>query len=93
MRNYLAAHHLGSFDPQEIEILCKAFDEVWYTVLASPSDYPTQDDMGQIREALLRYVADAAMDGESSPRRLKAAGLRRLENSRPPVAATGDATT
>ena len=89
MRNYLSTHHDGSFDPQEVDILCRAFDEVWQTILANPLTYPTSDEVAQAREDLLRYVADAAMDGESSLRKLKAAGISRLVNSRLATAARG----
>jgi hypothetical protein len=82
MRNYLAAHHIGSFDPQEVDALCTAVDEVWETVLDDLLTRPTQIHVSQIREGLIRSIADAAMDGESSPRKLKDAGLRWLSTPR-----------
>jgi hypothetical protein len=82
MRDYLNTHHSGSFDPQEVDILSKTFDEIWQTVLADASVRLTPANAQQTREALLQYVADLAMDGDISPQRLKAAGRWRFANLR-----------
>ena len=65
MRNYLARHR-GPFDVSTIRLLVDAFDEAWKSVKDSGAANATET----AREALAKYMVDAAMLGERDHRRL-----------------------
>ena|SRR5437762_13619731 len=82
MRTYLSNYEVGLFEMDDIGLLCEVFDDCWTAVEAEPSIYLMDLDLDHARDALCRYIIDAALDGERSNASLKAAGLRRLTNCR-----------
>jgi hypothetical protein len=73
MKDNLAGHR-GPFDASTIRLLVDAFDEAWKSVQDSVAANATET----AREALAKYMVDAAMLGERDHRRLCDGALQHL---------------
>jgi hypothetical protein len=74
MRSYLDARHQGVFNADAIRILVDAFDEAWKSV----QDSGVADATEAAREALAKYIMQAALLGERDHRRLCDCALKHL---------------
>ena len=78
MRTYLSNYDVGLFEMDDVNLLCRVFDEAWAAAEAAPSVYLVDEDLDHARNALARFIIETALEGERSAANLKAAGLKRL---------------
>jgi hypothetical protein len=71
----------GAFDPETVELLAKAFDEAWASMLALRPRYAA-DDSTDRREEIARRIVAAARRGERDVGRLAADALAHLTANR-----------
>ena len=73
----------GAFQPDEIEVLKKAFDAVWETIKALR---PSQVANGELRTAISAKLCELASQGIADPEELRSATLASfsLVQSNPP---------
>ena len=74
MRSYLDARYRGVFNVNTTRILIDAFDEAWKSV----QDNGGADATEAAREALAKYILEAALLGERNHRQLCDGALKHL---------------
>ncbi len=80
MREFLA-EHLGVFDPEDIRILVRAFDQAWEAVQVSGAVFETKAKADMARAILAKHIIAAAKDGEFDQGRLHDGALVALAQS------------
>ena len=84
MREFLA-EHLGVFDPEDIRILVRAFDQAWEAVQASGAVFETKAKADTARAILAKHIIAAAKEGELDEERLRDGALVVLAHSNLPA--------
>jgi hypothetical protein len=84
MREFLA-EHLGVFDPEDIRILVRAFDQAWEAVQASGAVFETKAKGDMARAILAKHIIAAAKEGELDEERLRDGALVVLAHSNLPA--------
>jgi hypothetical protein len=74
MREFLA-EHLGVFDPEDIRILVRVFDQAWEAVQASGAVFETKAKADTARAILAKHIIAAAKEGELDEERLRDGAL------------------
>ena len=80
MRDYLYDGLAGVFQPHEIELLSKALNEAWKTVLDSGAYIDGNAE--RVRGSLATYIIEAAVAGERDRRKLCDGALALLARRR-----------
>jgi hypothetical protein len=65
----------GAFAPEDVRILCGAFDDAWERLLKSGARLDSEYRIEQARDALGRYIIDQARKGERDPQQLSSGAL------------------
>ena len=84
MREFLA-EHLGVFDPEDIRILVRAFDQAWEAVQASGAVFETKAKADMARATLAKHIIAAAKEGDLDEERLRDGALVVLAHSNLPA--------
>jgi hypothetical protein len=84
MREFLA-EHLAVFDPEDIRILVRAFDQTWEAVQASGAVFETKAQADRARAILAKHIIAAAKEGELDEERLRDGALVVLAHSNLPA--------
>ena len=84
MREFLA-EHLRVFDPEDIRILIRAFDQAWEAVQASGVVFETKAKADMARAILAKHIIAAAKEGELDEERLRDGALVVLAHSNVPA--------
>jgi hypothetical protein len=84
MREFLA-EHLGVFDPEDIRILVRVFDQAWEAVQASGAVFETKAKADMARAILAKHIIAAAKEGELDEERLRDGALVVLAHSNLPA--------
>ena len=84
MREFLA-EHLGVFDPEDIRILVRAFDQAWEAVQASGAVFETKAKADMAQAILAKHIIAAAKEGDLDEERLRDGALVVLAHSNLPA--------
>ena len=84
MREFLA-EHLGVFDPEDIRILVRVFDQAWEAVQASGAVFETKAKADTARAILAKHIIAAAKEGDLDEERLRDGALVVLAHSNLPA--------
>ena len=79
MLRYLKDNPAPAFDPDTIQILCRALDTAWQTVETDNATFKVDGNAARAREVLAKHIVDSAKLGERDPQRLADGALARFK--------------
>jgi hypothetical protein len=79
MIRYLKNNPVPAFDPDTIQILCRALDVAWQTIDTNRAAFKIDGNAERAREVLAKQIVDLAKRGERDPRSLIEGALARLK--------------